>query len=135
MMGPSRKGTKARFRGARAWVRYRRWRLRCDHCGLGFLPVHSVHGYGGKESFHDVCMSARTWRYKAEERLEVLDLVADVWGITMGDATELMANRAERENYERSNAWNKAWRVFYDLDNQRKKGSQPVMPAKNDATR
>jgi hypothetical protein len=52
--------------------------------------------------------------------LAVLDLLTDVWGITMGDATELMANRAERENYERSNAWNLAWRVFYDLDNQRK---------------
>jgi hypothetical protein len=101
-------------------LRHQRWKLRCEHCKRRFLPREIPHGYSGSDrKWHDICMSYGFWRNKAEERLVVLDLVTDVWSIDAETVRELLANR-DGQGAESSNAWNKAWRVFSDLENSRK---------------
>lgn len=112
-------------RRARAAKRFpgtvRRWRTdRCAACGHRFRwKRDGRHGYGhSDEVFHDACMSARHWRRVAGERLDVLDVVSDLWEIKSETVTEIMAMRyPERVSH---NGWNLAWRVFYDLDKHRK---------------
>lgn len=105
--------------------------LRCADCGRRFGWSESPHAYsdGSRDSYHARCMSYRHWRAKATERLDVLDLVSEVWAIDAETVRELAAGRAAQVQdadasdawgLEPSNAWNKAWRVFYDLDNARK---------------
>ena len=114
---------RRRARQIKAWVRYRRWRGRCDECGGMFLPGHGVFTFGNNDGkqWHDKCMGYVQFRRVAEERLTVLDLITDVWSISMRDVTALMEGRAEREGYETSNAYNLGWRVMYDIDCKRKK--------------
>ena len=92
-----------------------RWTVdRCDGCGHRFAwrgdPRHGLNS----KTYHGPCLSAMTWRTRAQERLEVLALVCEVWDIKASDARELMANRFP-DGYESSNGWNRAWRVFQDL--------------------
>ena len=108
----------------RVVLRVRRWLVdRCEGCGHRFHWARDGrHSFGNRDGkvWHSPCIALAMWRNKASERLAVIDVMADVWNITGSDVRELMANRAESEGLERSNAWNLAWRVFYDLDNQRK---------------
>lgn len=73
-------------------------------------------------------MSFIHWRSKATERIEILDLICEVWNVTMQDVTALAEGRSETGELDaptlrgnaQADAWNKAWRVMYDLDNHRK---------------
>src|SRR5687767_2960074 len=101
-------------------MRHQRWKLRCDHCKRRFLPTDIPHGYSSTDRvWHDVCMSYGHWRRKAEERLDVLDVVSEIWGIDAQTVRGAFANRYP-QGIESSRAWDKAWRVFYDLENSRK---------------
>jgi hypothetical protein len=72
-------------------------------------------------------MSYRYWRGKAQERLDILALIVDVWEVDASTVYSIAEYRASNsknadENpgprtYVESNTWNKAWRVFYDLQN------------------
>lgn len=88
-----------------------------------FLPGHSVHSFGSRDGkqWHDKCIGYVQFKRTAEERLVVLDLITDVWRITMRDVTALMEGRAEREGYETSNAYNLGWRVMHSIDQRREK--------------
>ena len=102
-----------------AYLRFRGWQPRCEHCGRRFLPSHSRNSFGGNRAlYHDVCIAYVEWRRKAEERLAVLDTVTDVWAIDTETVRTVSANR-EPDGYQGSNAWDRAWRVFYDLENHR----------------
>ena len=117
----------AKRRSRDRWRRFpgtvRRWLTdRCEECGHRFHWKRDArHSFGNRDGkvWHSPCIGLVTWRTKAEERLAVIDLMAQVWGINASDVRELMANRAVRDGYESSNAWNLAGRVFYDLDNKR----------------
>ena len=96
-----------------------RWTLdRGDACGHRFAwKGDARHSFGNAgERYHEPCINLATTRWKAKERMEVLRLICDVWDVKADDVRELMANRAEHEGYERSNGWNLAWRVFYDME-------------------
>lgn len=101
--------------------RVRSWLFdRCDECGHRFFWKQSRHSYMSSDNvWHEHCMGYRTWRGKARERLEVLDLVADVWEVDGKTVQQLARNRGLGLN-EESQADTQAWRVFYDLENQRK---------------
>lgn len=96
------------------------WRERCAHCGRRRFPDESMILMPGSGTFHDVCDGYITWRRKAQERLAVLDVVTDVWEVGGRDVQAVMGLRARDEGADRAHAENAAWRVFYDLDNQRK---------------
>ena len=94
-----------------------RWMLdRCAGCGHRFAWRGDARHGMNSETFHNPCLQAQTWRTKADERMAVLELVCDIWEVEADDVRELMANRQASEGYERSNAWNLAWRVFYDME-------------------
>lgn len=136
MTTPTPKGAYASgrrlARQVRIWVRDGRWRLFCADCGQRFWPGQSVHGYGGQQDkFHERCMSYLHWRRKADERLDVLDLVSEVWEVTSSDVRELLSGRADDKANHKAEAWNKGWRVFYDLDNARK--ARAALTAKADS--
>lgn len=78
----------------------------------------------GTGSFHDACHAAWHSGMVAAERLRVLDVVADVWEVNSRDVQTVMGLRAREEGAESANAENAAWRVFYDLDNLRKREAQ-----------
>jgi hypothetical protein len=111
---------------------------RCDYCGRRKHWNDAWHSYpSGDRVWHSECMAYTTWRGKALERIKVLDLICEVWGITMRDVTELASGRAaqgpadgpETPSSATSDAWNMAWRVMYDLDNHRKAGHEVVRGA------
>lgn len=93
--------------------RVKRWRRdRCAGCGKRFRWHDSRNGFmNGDEVYHDVCMSYRAWRSKAEERLTVLELVVDISGLTADDVKAVARLRGDH------NDENRAWRVFYDIAN------------------
>lgn len=94
-----------------------RWTLdRCDGCGHRFAWKGDARFGLNSQTFHEPCLQARTWRTHAEERMQVLELVCDVWGVDAAAVRELFANRQAGEGFERSNAWNLAWRVFYQME-------------------
>ena len=98
-----------------------RWTLdRCDGCGHRFAWKGDARFGQNSKTYHEPCLNAQTWRATAEERMQVLELICDVWEVKASDVRELMANRAETEGYERSNAWNLAWRVFYSMEKRAK---------------
>jgi hypothetical protein len=105
----------------RLWLytRMKGWRSRCAHCNRRFLPSHSRHAFGDNHpTYHEVCIGYVRWRGKADERLQVLDLISEVWQVDSGTVQELARNR-ESEGYKSSGARDRAWRVFYDLKNHR----------------
>lgn len=94
-----------------------RWTLdRCAECGHRFAWKGDARHRQNGETFHGNCLSLRHWRRTADERLQVLALVTEVWDVRGDDVRELMANRVEGEGWERSDRWNLAWRVFCHLD-------------------
>ena len=100
-------------------TRLRRWlRDRCAHCGRRFRWRRDArHSFGGnREVFHETCIGYRIWRGKAEERLAMLAVVCDVWGIADRDVKGVVEMRAE-DDAERVKRSNVAFRVFYDLQN------------------
>lgn len=116
------------FLHLRSHVRRLRSGKRCDHCGRGPNWGEAWTSTGGDKVWHDVCRSYLHWRAKAEERLAILDLVTDVWQVQAQDVYALAEGRAAtgepdvavrgRTSAE-ADAWNRAWRVFYDLGNAR----------------
>lgn len=122
-----------RRRFERFRYRLRGWWLgrhkRCDHCGRRKHWDDAWHAYpSGDRVWHSECMAYINWRSKATERIEILDLICEVWGVTMQDVTSIASGRAaqgdddgpELASTASSNAWDKAWRVMHDRDNHRK---------------
>jgi len=105
----------------------RRWlTLRCELCDHRFRwKRDSRHTFGGNRAvYHEYCMGYVIWRTRAEERLEVVGVMSEVSGMTGRDLQSVLELRTEGAAAG-SNAWNRAWRVFYDLDNSRKPVRQP----------
>jgi hypothetical protein len=94
------------------------WGDRCTHCGHRFRwrkdARHSFGNRDGKEVFHDPCMGYVIWRRKAEERLDMLALVCEVWGVTDRDVKGIVEMRAQND-LDQSARSDLAFRVFYDL--------------------
>lgn len=90
--------------------------LRCAHCGHRFRwrrdPRHS---FGNSEVYHGPCMSYILWHRHAVERMEILDTVCEITGITGHTVRGVLEVRAADEA-ERIEATNRAFRVFYDLE-------------------
>lgn len=107
------------------YLRVKRWlTCRCDECGFRFFWRQARFGYmGSDKKYHEHCQGYRSWRGKANERLAVLDLVSDVWEIDGRTVQQLARNRG-LGIAEEANADNMAWRVFYDLENDRKAKEQ-----------
>lgn len=120
--------TRRAHRIAPWWRRFRRngYRVdRCEHCGHRFRwsrdSRHSF-GQGDGRVYHGPCIALVTWRRRAEERLTVLGVVAELTGITGSDVREAMSLRASTGQPGSGSAeWNLAWRVFYDLDREQRK--------------
>lgn len=103
----------------RRLLREIRWHftLRCDYCNLRFRWKRDPrHTYGDKRVFHGPCMGYLSWRSKADERLDVIAVMCDLSGLTGRDVQSVFELRTETKVHG-SNAWNAAWRVFYDLGN------------------
>lgn len=103
---------------AKSFTEIKRWAtLRCAHCGHRFRwrrdARHSTSNRDGKV-FHGPCLSAVTWRAKAEERLAVLGLVVETTGVDTL-AMQAVAQRRETTDAAQTAAGNRTWRVFYDL--------------------
>ena len=100
----------------------KRWlTLRCDHCGHRFRWKRDHrNSFGNRDGkvWHSPCIAYLQWRAKADERLEVLDVVTDLAGISSRLITGVVENRAENED-QRIKASNQVFRVFYDLGKQR----------------
>ena len=94
-------------------------RERCDLCGHPFRWSRDArHSFGNRDGkvWHGPCLSLVTMRRKAAERLEVLAVTAEVGAVTGDDVRQVMSLRALDDGREASDEWNKAWRVFYDLE-------------------
>lgn len=100
----------------------KRWAtLRCAHCGHRFRwSRDSRSSFGNRDGkvYHGPCIAYIQWRSKAAERLEVLDVVTDLAGISHRLIVGVIENRAEGAD-ERTRESNRAFRVFYDLDKKR----------------
>jgi hypothetical protein len=99
----------------------RRWATeRCDSCGHRRRYVESWHTYGNRDGkvWHGPCMAFEQWRTTADERLAVLDLICDVWGVTQSDVEQVVALRTS-DDAPGGNERNRAWRVMYSLQNHR----------------
>ena len=97
--------------------RIKRWRSdHCADCGHRFRWKRDArHSHGGnREVFHSACIGRQIWRNKATERLEMLALVCEVWGISDRDVKGVVEMRAA-DDAERVDQSNRAFRVFYDL--------------------
>ena len=118
------------------WVQVKPWQTlcrrlwtRCEECGQPFRRRQAVFsrnwngdGPGWRKPeravLHDKCSALLTYRGKAQERLDVIDLIADVWNVDSNTVQQLARNR-EILPSDAANADNMAWRVFYDLKIQR----------------
>jgi hypothetical protein len=118
---------------ARWWTWRRVWRLvrdpqevrrlltlRCDYCGHKFRWARDArHSFGNGDGkvWHDPCIALVIARGKAEERLEVIGVMAELSGLTASDVRNTMSLRDEAgQPGSGSNGWDRAWRVFYDLE-------------------
>lgn len=105
--------------------RVQRWRSdRCAHCGHRFRWRRDArHSFGNnREIFHEPCIGYRTWRGKAEERLEILSVVCEVWAISDRDVKGVVEMRTA-DNADGTKLRDRAFRVFYDLSNATKEVS------------
>jgi hypothetical protein len=105
--------------------RLHHWRRdRCAHCGHRFRWRRDArHSFGNnREIFHDPCIGYRTWRTKADERLNILAVVCEVWGISDRDVKGVVEMRTP-DNAEGTRLRDQAFRVFYDLANQTRETS------------
>jgi hypothetical protein len=82
--------------------------------------VESWHSFGNRDGkvWHGPCMAFERWRTTADERLAVLDLICDVWGVTQSDVEQVVALRTA-DDATGGNERNRAWRVMYALQNHR----------------
>ena len=97
-----------------------RWTLdRCDGCGHRFAWKGDARFGQNSQTFHQPCLNAQMWHTKADERLEVLAAICDVWEITESDMRDLMQNRDE------ARGWDLAWRVFRDMRHAQPTEEQP----------
>lgn len=102
--------------------RIRRWiGDRCAHCGHRFRwKKDARHSHGGtREVFHAPCIGYQIWRGKADERLAMLDVVCEVWDVSDRDVKGVIEMRAANDA-QRVQLSDRAFRVFYDLQNSRK---------------
>jgi hypothetical protein len=100
--------------------RVQRWRRdRCEHCGHRFRWKRDARfSYGNRDGrvYHDACMGYVDRRRTAEERLDMLALVCEVWGITERDVAGVVELRTT-DDAEGAKLRDVAFRVFYDLQN------------------
>jgi hypothetical protein len=99
--------------------RVQRWMTdRCAHCGHRFRwSGDARHSHGGnREVLHAPCIGYQIWRSKADERLDMLAVVCDVWDISDRDVKGVVEMRAA-DDAERVKQSDRAFRVFYDLSN------------------
>jgi hypothetical protein len=91
-------------------------RQRCTHCGRPFEQGDGRHSFGNRDGrvYHEPCIGYLIWRRKAAERLEVLDLVCEIWEVNDRDVTGAFELRAQGED-QRVEWSNLAFRVMYDL--------------------
>ena len=98
--------------------RIKRWRRdRCTHCGHRFRwSKDARHSFGNEDRrvYHDPCMGYVTWRAAAEERLEILGIVCQVWGVNDRDVKGVVEMRTP-DNAEGAKLRDRAFRVFNDL--------------------
>lgn len=97
-----------------------RWLTKhCEHCGLRFRwgPRDSRHSFGNRDGkvYHGPCIAFVQWRSKAEERLDLLATVCEIAGMT-GDDVQGVVSMRTSGSPDASTEQNKAWRVFYDLE-------------------
>lgn len=102
------------------WLRaaeVRRWMtLRCAHCGHRFRWSGDARfSFGNRDVYHEPCMGYVVWRRKADERLTVLGVAAEVGRINGRDVGLVMELRAADEG-GRAAVSDVAWRVFRDLE-------------------
>lgn len=105
----------------------KRWlTLKCAHCGHRFRWSRDArHSFGNRDGkvYHYPCIAYLQWRTKADERLAVLDVVADLADISQRLIAGVIENRAESFD-QRVAESNRSWRVFRDLDKLRELTSQ-----------
>lgn len=114
--------------------RLRRWHKdRCTLCGHRFAWKQGRFSNGpGTGPQHESCNAARHWRRVADERLHALDVLTDVWGVTIGDVQSIIANRyPDREAH---NGRNLGWRVMHDVDKRRASALAKPDPSSSEAT-
>lgn len=102
------------------WMRaseVRRWlTLRCAHCGHRFRWTKDARfSFGNRDVYHNACMGYLVWRRKADERLAVLGVTAELAQVSGRDVRLVMELRAAVES-DRAAASDVAWRVFRDLE-------------------
>ena len=112
-----------RWRSIRPWWRRFRangYRLdRCDHCGHRFRWMRDSRfgQQGSNKHWHGPCQAYLAWRRRADERLAVVGVMAELSGLTASDLRETMSLRdSTGQPGSGSEGWNAAWRVFYDLE-------------------
>lgn len=128
-MSDTRQDTASRQRRQVRWyyqrdrlLHFRRWwQERCAACGHRPFWTESMISMPGTGVFHDACHAAQHWRRVASERLDVLAVVVDVWDVNPSTVREVMETRegdgpALPRTSQGAKAWDKAWRVFYDLE-------------------
>lgn len=99
----------------------RRLTERCETCGRRGRWNESWHTYGNRDGkvWHGQCMALEHARNAAEERMQMLDLITEVCGISGRDA-QTLAGLREDEWTGHGRYEDLAFRVFYALDNRRK---------------
>lgn len=104
-------------------IEVKRWlTLRCERCGHRFrLKRDARHSFGNRDGkvYHRPCLEAIVWQSKAEERLEILDIVTDIAGLNHLTIEGVIENRTERLSDARAALSNRSWRVFRDLAKKR----------------
>jgi len=73
---------------------------------------------GNRAVYHGPCQWYIIWRRKADERLRIVGILSELSGLNDQDIKGVAENRANGD-LERSDAVNEAWRVFYDLEQER----------------
>lgn len=98
--------------------RVQRWlNDRCEHCDHRFHWKHDArHSFGNRDGkvYHEPCIAHLIWRTKADERLRILAVICEAWGVTSGDVDGLVSMQSATDD-ERRDRSNMRFRVFYDL--------------------
>lgn len=102
----------------KSFTEIKRWAtLRCERCGHRFRWSRDArHSFGNRDGkvYHRPCLEVTIWEAKATERLDVLDLVSELAGISERLITGVVELRAETPQ-ESTAASNRVFRVFRDL--------------------
>lgn len=100
-------------------------RDKCHHCGHPFRwnrDARFANGNRDGKRYHGPCHAYLLWRLRAEQRLDVLAVVQEVTGVTAEDLRTVMSLR------DGNDGWNRAWRVFYDLEKSTHAPATPATP-------